>query len=227
MAQRLAALGVATLHEAQGRTGLMQPGIRPVVAGARVAGPAVTVLVPPGDNWMIHVAIEQCAPGDIVVVACTDDCTDGMVGELIATSMRAHGVAGLILDTGCRDIEALRRMPFAVWSRAVHAQGTVKAALGSVNVPVVCGGALVHPGDAVVADDDGVVVVPHSQIESVAAAGALRVAREDQKRARLAAGELSLDIDGMRARLGELGLRYVDALDDVDAAASANVVTAS
>ncbi len=214
VARRLAALGVATVHETQGRTGLMQPHLRPLAAGLRIAGPAVTVLVPPGDNWMVHVAIEQCAPGDVVVIACQAENTDAMCGELLVTSMRARGVAGLVVDAGVRDVEVVRTMIFPVWARAIHARGTVKASLGSVNVPIVCAGAVVHPGDAVLADDDGVVVVPNAMIDRVIASGEERVRQEDTKRARLAAGELGLDIYSMRERLEALGLRYVDSLDE-------------
>lgn len=215
LSARLAALGVATLHEAIGRRGLMRPSIRPIQSGAKIAGPAVTVLAPPGDNWMLHIAIEQCAPGDVVVLACMSENDDGMFGDLLATSMQARGVAGLVLDVGCRDTETLRAMGFPVWSKAIHARGTIKASLGSVNIPVVCGHVSVRPGDAVVADDDGVVVIPHDEVASAAERGEERVRLEEAKRARLASGELGLDIYDMRPKLAALGLRYVESLDDL------------
>jgi 4-hydroxy-4-methyl-2-oxoglutarate aldolase len=211
-AATLSSMGVATVHEAQGRTGLLQPPIRAIQQDVAIAGSAVTVLAQPGDNWMLHVAVEQCLPGDVLVVACTTANDDGMFGDLLATSLMARGVAGLIIDAGVRDTAELRRMGFPVWSRAVHARGTVKATLGSVNIPVVIGGQYVKPGDAIVADDDGIVVVPFATVDAAIAASRKRVLNEEAKRARLAAGELGLDIYDMRPRLAEAGLRYVDDL---------------
>jgi 4-hydroxy-4-methyl-2-oxoglutarate aldolase len=208
--KRLGALGASTVHEAYGRTGLMKPYLRPVWTGGEAAGTAVTVLAHPGDNWMIHVAVEQCRPGDILVVGCSSENTDGMFGDLLATSLKARGVTGLVIDAGCRDVKSLREMGFPVWSRAISAKGTVKATLGAVNIPVVCAGINVEPGDAVIADDDGVVVVRSKDAAEVAAKGEKRQADEEGKRKLLASGALGLDMYNMREPLAKAGLIYVD-----------------
>ncbi|PYP87122.1 MAG: 4-carboxy-4-hydroxy-2-oxoadipate aldolase/oxaloacetate decarboxylase [Blastocatellia bacterium AA13] len=209
----LGSQGVATVHEAQGRRGLMKPYLRPIYADARVAGSAITISCRPGDNLMIHAAVEVCEPGDVLVVVTTSDSNDGMFGELLAASCRAHGITGLVIDAGVRDVADLTAMAFPIWAKAISAQGTVKASAGSVNIDIVCAGAIIHAGDVIIGDQDGVVVVRRTEAEETARLGAERISKEARTRDRLLAGELGLDFYGLRRKLEELGVRYVDEED--------------
>src|SRR6202453_2558123 len=220
----LGELGSATVHEAQGRTGVMFPYMRPIYLSAKIAGPAVTVSCQPGDNLMIHASVEVCKPGDVLVVVTTSESNDGMFGDLLGTSCQAHGVAALIIDAGVRDTTELTAMKFPVWAKAISPQGTVKATPGSVNVPVVCAGMLVNPGDVIVGDADGVVVVPRANAADVAKADQQRVAKEEKTRERLAKGELGVEFYGLRAKLKELGVEYVEELAEETSAVGQSVV---
>ncbi len=213
---KMAHYGVATVHEALARKGLMASRIRPIQQGISISGSAITLWVAPGDNWMFHVAVEQCQPGDIIVVSPSSPCQDGFFGDLLATSMKARGVIGLVGDIGIRDSQVLREMGFYVWSRSIFSQGTVKETLGSVNIPIICAEQLVYPGDVIVADDDGVVVVPRNMAVEIEQKSFKRMELEESKRQRMAQGELGLDIYGMRPRLAEKGLRYIERLEDLD-----------